>query len=379
MPHRRRTSSERLAVGDGRGAADGGSASQVDAAPPSADGPGGERLRLAPIVGAVVFVVASVVAARAAVRLTDIVGLVLFAAAAAWLLWPVQTRLRRRIGTGGATTVLVFGALAVALAAGALVAFATSAVRRTRWSSGSERLRRPRAARAGPTPVPVVRSGSARVFELGVVAARLGRGRRGGEPGDRPACGRPDRRDRADRLLPRGWADGDHRPGRPVAEVGARAGRTLPRDIDHRGRPPERIGDDGRVRGPSWRSWCGRSAAPRPSRSACGPASGSSVPTVGWIVVGVPVVSVALEAAPLQVVALTALVITLALGTRSLRSRRVASLRPGAAVVTVCLATGVAASGGALALLLVACGVVATTVADVALVCVPIPMPSRYD
>jgi hypothetical protein len=121
VPHRRRTSSERLAVGDGRGAADGGSASQVDAAPPSADGPGGERLRLAPIVGAVVFVVASVVAARAAVRLTDIVGLVLFAAAAAWLLWPVQTRLRRRIGTGGATTVLVFGALAVALAVGALL------------------------------------------------------------------------------------------------------------------------------------------------------------------------------------------------------------------------------------------------------------------
>ena len=375
MPHRRRTSSERLAVGDGRGAADGGSASQVDAAPPSADGPGGERLRLAPIVGAVVFVVASVVAARAAVRLTDIVGLVLFAAAAAWLLWPVQTRLRRRIGTGGATTVLVFGALAVALAVGALL------LRDLRGASDAlvERLERLDAA-GGESWTDRVR----RSLRIGEGVSNWVSSLPGSVVADEagsPAIGR-----RVVDLIVVIVLTGFFLVGGPTV-ITALVGRwprsereqvwTLLRDIDHRG--------GGYLRRTSvtmaacasvvalvvWAIGC-------PAPVALGLWAGFwlSVPTVGWIVAGVPVVSVALEAAPLQVVALTALVITLALGTRSLRSRRVASLRPGAAVVTVCLATGVAASGGALALLLVACGVVATTVAT-SPVRVRIPMPPR--
>ena len=79
------------------------------------------RIRLAPIVGGAVFVVAAVVLARAATRLADIVGLVAFAAATAWLVTPLHRRVGRRVGSGTATVVLVLGGLGVSLTVGALL------------------------------------------------------------------------------------------------------------------------------------------------------------------------------------------------------------------------------------------------------------------
>ncbi|MFN8019992.1 MAG: AI-2E family transporter [Acidimicrobiales bacterium] len=328
---------------------------------PDAD-PARERIRLAPIVGAVVFVVAAVVLARAAVRLTDIVGLVLFAAAAAWLVTPLHARMSRRVGAAVSMTVIVTLGLVVALGVGALLlhdlrSASDALVARLErldaagGSSWSDRLRRSLRIGEGVSnwvstlPGSVVADDAGgpaigrRVVDLIVVVVLTGFFLAGGPTVVAACVGRWPRPERE-----RVWSllrDVDRRAGGYLR----RASITMATCATV-------------VAAVVWAIGC-------PAPVALGLWAGFwlSVPTVGWIVAGVPLVVVGVEASPVQAACLAALVVVLALGTRSLRARRVADLRPGAAVVTVCLAAGVAASGGALALLFVVVGVVLTAVA----------------
>ena len=321
------------------------------------------RIRLAPIVGGVVFVVAAVVLARAATRLADIVGLVAFAAATSWLVTPLHRRVGRRIGSGTATVLLVLGGLAVSLTVGALLmrdlrlasdALVTRLERidATVGNSWADRVRRSLRLGEGvsawvsslPGSVVADEAGGTaigrRVVDLIVVVVLTGFFLAEGSAVVSAVVGRWPRDERE-----RVWA--------------------LARDIDHARRrlPPTWRAHDVVVRCGRRRCRLGRGASLPPWHSGCGPGFWLSVPTVGWVVAAVPLAAVALDASRLEAVVLVALVVGLAVGTRSLRRRRSAVLRPGAAVVTVCLAAGVAASGGALALLFVIAGVVAATVA----------------
>jgi putative heme transporter len=337
------------------------------------------RIRLAPIVGGVVFVVAAVVLARAATRLTDIVGLVAFAAATAWLVTPLHRRLGRRVGSGVATVVLVLGGLAVSLAVGALL------MRDLRLASDAlvDRLERIDAAEGNTWADRVRRSlrlgegvsawvsslpgsvvadeagGTAigrRVVDLIVVVVLTGFFLAEGAAVVSTIVGRWPRDERE-----RVWA--------LLRDVDTRAGGYLRRNA------LTMLSCGAVVAGAVW-------AVGLPAPVALGLWAGFwlSVPTVGWIVAAGPLVSVALGASRLEAAVLVALVLGLAAATRSLRRRRSAVLRPGAAARchTVCLAAGVAASGGALALLFVIAGIVAATMAT-SDVRVSVPMPAADD
>lgn len=350
----------------------------VDAVAARVDGPAGARadprIRLAPIVGAVLFVVAAVVLARAAARLTDIVGLVLFAAATAWLTTPLRRRLAARIGTGGATVVLVVGGLAVSLVVGALLLrdlrtasdALVARLERLDASGGSswtDRVRR--ALRLGegvsawvsslPGSVVADEAGGPaigrRVVDLVVVVVLTGFFLAEGPAVVSAIVGRWPRDERE-----QVWA--------LLRDVDTRAGGYL------RHSAATMVASALVVGTAVWAV-----GLPAPVALALWAGFWLSVPTVGWIVAAVPLVLVGLDASPIEAVVLAALVVALAIGTRSLRARRGAALRPGAAVVAVCLAMGVAASGGALALLFVVTGVVVATVAT-SDVKVRAPMPS---
>ena len=346
---------------------------------PSPDGavPSERRIRLAPIVGGVAFVVAAVVLARAATRLTDIVGLVAFAAATAWLVTPLHRRLGRRLGSGTATVVLVLGGLAVSLTVGAFLmrdlrlasdALVTRLERidAAEGNSWADRVRRSLRLGEGvsewvsslPGSVVADEAGGTaigrRVVDLIVVVVLTGFFLAEGSAVVSVIVGRWPRDERE-----RVWA--------LLRDVDARAGGYLRRGA------LTMVSCGVVVAGAVW-------AVGLPAPVALGLWAGFwlSVPTVGWIAAAVPLASVAFGASRPEAVVLVVLVVGLAAATRSLRRRRRAVLRPGAAVVTVCLAAGVAASGGALALLFVIVGVVVATVATSA-VRVRAPMPPVDD
>lgn len=351
------------------GGVTGGDGAGVGARPDLATATGGD-VRLLPIVGAAAFAVAATALAHVAARLTDIVGLVLFSIVVAWLVAPVQRRLGRSIGSGAATVVLVLGGLLVSLVVGALLlrdlrAASDALVARLErldaagGASWTDRVRR--ALRLGegvstwvsslPGSVVADEAGNPaigrRVFDLLVVVVLTGFFLAGGAPLVSALVGRwpRDEREQVWRLLD----DLDRRAGgylRRTAVTMSACAVVVAAGVWATGRPaPVALG-----------LWAG---------------FWLSVPTVGWLAAATPLVLVGLDASPVQAVVLAAIVGALALGTRSLRSRRArreqhspgsAALRPGAAMVSACLAVGVAASGGALALLFVVGGVLTVAV-----------------
>ncbi len=70
------------------------------------------------VMGLVAFAVAL---SKVAGELADILGLLLFASALAWLLTPMKAAIARRIGTGGSIVVIVLGVLIVGLGIGGLL------------------------------------------------------------------------------------------------------------------------------------------------------------------------------------------------------------------------------------------------------------------
>ncbi len=94
-----------------------------DGEQPEADeAPQSSRSLLLPVIGAAVFVGASVAFAQAAIPLLDIIGVVVFAAVIAWLNAPMQARIARLIGRGAAILVLVLTEMiAVTVAAGLIL------------------------------------------------------------------------------------------------------------------------------------------------------------------------------------------------------------------------------------------------------------------
>lgn len=87
---------------------------------PTAD-ESGQPVRLLPIAALAGFIALTVVLARLSSRLADIAGVVLFAAALAWLLWPLNVRLRRSIGTTGSLVIIVTLLIGIGVGMGTLL------------------------------------------------------------------------------------------------------------------------------------------------------------------------------------------------------------------------------------------------------------------
>lgn len=336
------------------------------------------RRTLWPLVGLAGTVAITVAVAKVSGRLVDIVGLVLFAAATAWLVQPVRAALSRRVGRAASMTITMLLLTAGGLGGGALLvrdlsigAEALAAQVRDAFddSSGSSLVARlQRSLRLGDgitewlssLPAKMIAGGDGapavgqRVVDTLVVIVLAGFFL---AEGGRVVAG-------AVAAWPR------QRRGEVwslLADVDARAGSYL-RGLAGTGLVTAA------VLAPLW--WL--VGLPVPVALALWAGFWFAVPTLGWAIGSVPVVAVALTQPPgIALVSTAAAVAAAALVARHRRRRTgVPQLRPGVGVTVACLAVGAAMSGSAAAILVLVVGVVAVAVVTSEHAGVGLPVPA---
>lgn len=316
------------------------------------------RVPLGPVIGATLFVAASVAFAQAAAPLLDIIGIVLFSGMVAWLNAPLQTRIARLIGRAGAIVVVVLGELAAVATISALIlndldslfASASRSVHRALAVKGGHGLgvRLERALRVGdgvqswlshlPQRIffnsPAPPAAGQRVADLLVVAVLTAFFMASGASIIAAIVAIWRREDREDvwKLV----RDIDRRAGRFLRHavlVGIAAGIVISllgwaTGLDH----PVLLG--------AWAAfWV-------------------SVPRLGWWIATVPVIATALAHDPgVLGAALVGSALVAAFGVR-LSARRIVSVRPGVGLIMTAAAVGVTSGGAGAAIFFVIVAVI---------------------
>lgn len=330
----------------------------VEPGPPTDGNDDTHRIPLRPVLGAALFLGASIAFANAAAPLLDIIGLVLFAGLVAWLNAPLQAVLTRWVGRAVAIVVIVGGEMVALGVAGALVLGDLDDLFRS--TSGS--VHRALAARSGsglgPRLERALNLGDGVQHWLSTLPQRLFFN--GSAP---PAAGQRFADLLVAAVLTAFFMAGGASIIATVVGLWRREEREpvwdLLRDVDRRaGLFLRRAVLLGIAVGVLVTALGAAIGLPYPALLGAWAGFWVPVPRLGWWVATIPVIAAAIQLDPLPLVAaLVGSALVVALGHVASRRWRGNEVRPGVGLVMTAAAVGVASSGAGAAVLFAVVGV----------------------